>query len=147
MAVFTCHSVALTGLIGELISVEVDIAEGLPGFTLLGLPDTSLYESRERVRTAISNSNFKWPNRKTTVSLSPAWLPKAGPGFDLSIAIAILGSQGVIREDRIEKTIFLGELGLDGTVKSVRGILPSLDRKSTRLNSSHIPLSRMPSSA
>mgnify|MGYP003348077703 FL=1 len=126
MAVFTCHSVALTGLIGELISVEVDIAEGLPGFTLLGLPDTSLYESRERVRTAISNSNFKWPNRKTTVSLSPAWLPKAGPGFDLSIAIAILGSQGVIREDRIEKTIFLGELGLDGTVKSVRGILPSL---------------------
>ena len=58
MAVFTCHSVALTGLIGELISVEVDIAEGLPGFTLLGLPDTSLYESRERVRTAISNSNF-----------------------------------------------------------------------------------------
>lgn len=126
MAVFKTKTIALIGLVGELITVEVDISDGLPSFTLLGLPDAALNESRERVRTAITNSNFKWSNRKTTVSLSPAWLPKSGSGFDLSIAIALLGAQGLLSEINLSDTIFLGELGLEGSVKSIRGVLPAL---------------------
>jgi magnesium chelatase family protein len=126
VAVYKVKTIALLGLIGELITVEVDISEGLPGFTLLGLPDAALNESRERVRTAIINSNFKWSNRKTTVSLSPAWLPKSGSGFDLAIAIALLGAQGVLTGIDMEKTIFLGELGLEGAVKSTKGVLAAL---------------------
>ena len=126
MSVFKSSSIALIGLVGELISVEVDISDGLPSFTLLGLPDAALNESRERVRTALSNSNFKWQNKKTTVALSPAWLPKSGSGFDLPIAIAILGAQGILNESEVCGKIFLGELGLEGTVKAVKGVLPAL---------------------
>ena len=126
MPVFKAQTISLIGLIGELITVEVDITDGLPTFTLLGLPDAALNESRERVRSAISNSNFKWSNKRTTVSLSPAWLPKSGSGFDLAIAIALLGAQGVISQAAILETIFLGELGLEGSVKNIRGVLPSL---------------------
>ena len=119
-------SVALTGLIGHLVDVEVDISDGLPGYVLLGLPDAALNESKDRVRAALVNSGESWPNKKVTVSLSPAWLPKSGSGFDLPIAIALLMAQGLIPKDEIGNTIYLGELSLDGQVRSIRGVLPSV---------------------
>ncbi len=118
--------VGLLGLQGQLVEVEVDIADGLPSYTLLGLPDAALSESRDRVRAAIANCAENWPNRKVTVSLSPAWLPKSGSGFDLPIAVALLLAQEKIPAERTIKTIFIGELGLDGSIRGIRGVLPAL---------------------
>jgi magnesium chelatase family protein len=118
--------IALLGLEGHVINIEVDIADGLPGYALLGLPDTALTESKDRVRSALVNSGEIWPNKKVTVSLSPAWLPKSGSGFDLPIAISLLSAQGAMPETRLTKTLFIGELALDGRVRAVRGVLPSL---------------------
>ncbi len=118
--------VALVGLDGHVINVEADIADGLPGYTLLGLPDAALTESRDRVRSALVNSQEAWPNKKVTVSLSPAWLPKSGSGFDLPIAIALLAASSELPTEHIEGVLFLGELGLDGNLRSIRGVLPSL---------------------
>ena len=126
MAIFKVQTISLVGLVGQLITVEVDIGDGLPNFTLLGLPDAALNESRDRVRSAIVNSNLKWVNRRTTVSLSPAWLPKSGSGFDLAIAVALLGASGNLNSANLDSTILIGELGLDGEIKSTRGILPAL---------------------
>jgi len=120
------QSVALLGLTGSLVEIEVDISDGLPMYSLLGLPDAALQESRDRVRAAISNCNEVWPNRKVTVSLSPAWLPKSGSSFDLSIAIAILIASASIPQAPFESTIVLGELALDGKIRTVRGVLPAL---------------------
>jgi magnesium chelatase family protein len=120
------QSIALQGLLGSLIDVEVDIADGIPTYTLLGLPDASLQESRDRVRAALVNSGQRWPNKKVTVSLSPAWLPKSGPGFDLAIALALLVADGALPQDSLQATLILGELSLDGRLRSVRGVLPSL---------------------
>lgn len=119
-------SIALQGLMGSLIDVEVDIADGIPTYALLGLPDASLQESRDRVRAALVNSGQKWPNKKVTVSLSPAWLPKSGPGFDLAIALALLVADGALPQEPLQATLILGELSLDGRLRSVRGVLPSL---------------------
>lgn len=118
--------VALNGLDGSVVSVEVDIADGLPMYSLLGLPDAALNESRDRVRAALLNSNEAWPNKKVTVSLSPAWLPKSGSGFDLSIALAILIAQGALPQEPLNGVVILGELALDGRIRSVRGVLPAL---------------------
>ena len=118
--------VGLFGLQGQIVQVEVDIADGLPSYTLLGLPDAALTESRDRVRAAIVNCHENWPNRKVTVSLSPAWLPKSGSGFDLPIAIALLLAQEKIPQERVSKVIFMGELGLDGSIRGIRGVLPAL---------------------
>ena len=126
MSLAQTHSVALLGLDGHLVSVEVDIANGLPMYALLGLPDAALSESRDRVRAAMVNCGEIWPNRKVTVSLSPAWLPKSGSSFDLAIAIALLSAHETIAPDRIHDLVFLGELSLDGRVRSVRGVLPAL---------------------
>ncbi|CAB4715576.1 unannotated protein [freshwater metagenome] len=120
------NSVALLGLDGHLVTIEVDIADGLPMYSLLGLPDAALSESRDRVRAAIVNCQEVWPNRKVTVSLSPAWLPKSGSGFDLAIAIAILSAQQSVDAQRIQSLVILGELSLDGRIRSVRGVLPAL---------------------
>lgn len=119
-------SVALLGLDGQIVTVEADIANGLPAYVLLGLPDAALTESRDRVRSALVNCTENWPNRKVTVSLSPAWLPKSGSSFDLPIAIALLAAQQVIPSDCSVGVVFLGELALDGHIRAVRGILPSL---------------------
>jgi magnesium chelatase family protein len=118
--------VALMGLDGHIVGVEVDIADGIPGYTLLGLPDAALTESRDRVRSALVNCSESWPNRKVTVSLSPAWLPKSGPGFDLPIAIALLAAQQGIPLEWTREVLYLGELALDGRIRAVRGVLPSL---------------------
>jgi len=119
-------SIALLGLDGHVVTVEVDIADGLPMYSLLGLPDAALSESRDRVRAAIVNCGETWPNRKTTVSLSPAWLPKSGSSFDLAICIALLSAHETISPDVISDVVFLGELALDGRIRSVRGVLPAL---------------------
>lgn len=120
------QSIALNGLVGSLVEIEVDIADGIPSFTLLGLPDAALSESRDRVRAALINCGQLWPNRKVTVSLSPAWLPKSGSAFDLSIAIAIEIAQGALPQEPFAATAILGELALDGKIRAVRGVLPAL---------------------
>ena len=127
MAVARTFSIALQGIVGEVVEIEVDLSDGLPSYTLLGLPDSALSESRERVRSAILNSGHPWPKQRITVSMSPAWLPKSGSHYDLPIAIAILMAQGLIPEAFDARgTIFMGELGLKGDLRRVRGILPSL---------------------
>lgn len=126
MSIGRVQSLALQGLLGSVIDIEVDIADGIPSYSLLGLPDTSLQESRDRVRAALVNSGQRWPNRKVTVSLSPAWLPKSGPGFDCAIALALLIANGALPQEPLQSTLVLGELSLEGKIRSVRGVLPSL---------------------
>ena len=126
MSLARIKSVALFGIRGVIVDIEVDISDGLPGYSLLGLPDTALQESRERVRSALLNTGAPWPNKRTTVSLSPAWLHKSGSGFDLPIALGLLVAQGVIPQGRLDGQIVMGELALDGAIRSVRGVLPAL---------------------
>ena len=116
--------VGLVGVEGHLVEVEVDIAPGLPGVTLTGLPDTALNEARDRVRAAIVNSGEEWPNRRLTVNLLPATLPKRGSAFDLAIAAGILACAGELPLVGLDGVAILGELGLDGAVRPIRGILP-----------------------
>jgi magnesium chelatase family protein len=126
MSLARTHSIALVGVEGHPVEIEADIENGLVGLLLVGLPDTALREARDRIRSAIVNSQEKWPNRRITVGLSPASLPKRGSSFDLGIAIAILGAAGVIPPDGLADLMFLGELGLDGRLRPVRGVLPSV---------------------
>lgn len=116
-------SCAVVGLEGAIVEVEVYISAGLPSFTIVGLPDTAVQESRERVRAAIRNSGCTFPGRRITVNLAPADLKKAGPAYDLPIAIGILLSSGQVYAD-VSKTLFLGELSLDGSLRHTHGILP-----------------------
>lgn len=120
-------SFGLSGLIGYKIDIEVDVNAGLPRYDIVGLPDASVKESKERVRSAIKNSGFKFPEMRITVNLAPGDTKKEGTFFDLSIAIGILsaGKQIEINE-KFKDTIIIGELGLDGTIKSVNGVLPLL---------------------
>ncbi|MFI9553559.1 YifB family Mg chelatase-like AAA ATPase [Nonomuraea endophytica] len=126
MAVARTRSVTLIGVTGRTVEVEADVGNGLAGISLIGLPDTALSEARERVRSAMVNSNYPWPDARITVSLFPASLPKRGSQFDLAIAVAILGAAGVVPAERLASFSFLGELGLDGRLRPVRGILPSV---------------------
>ncbi|MEU1837145.1 YifB family Mg chelatase-like AAA ATPase [Micromonospora chersina] len=116
--------VGLVGMSGHVVEVEADLAPGLPGVAISGLPDTALHEARDRVRAAIVNSGQRWPNRRITLNLLPATLPKYGSAFDLAIAVAVLGGSGELPLVPLEATVVLGELGLDGTVRPVRGVLP-----------------------
>ena len=116
-------SCAVVGLEGALVEVEVDISPGLPSFTIVGLPDTAVQEARERVRAAIRNSGCAFPTRRITVNLAPADLKKAGPAYDLPIAIGILLSSQQVYAD-VSRTLFLGELSLDGSLRHTHGILP-----------------------
>ena len=126
MTLARVQTIALVGLVGHRVDVEVDISDGLPGYTLLGLPDAALSESRDRVRSALLNSQAPWPNKRVTVSLSPAWLPKSGSSFDLPIAVALMIAQGLVPAMALDDVIFMGELSLDGSVKKVRGVLPAI---------------------
>jgi len=126
MSLARTHSIALVGVEGHPVEIEADIENGLVGLLLVGLPDTALREARDRIRSAIVNSREKWPNRRITVGLSPASLPKRGSSFDLGIAIAILSADGVIPPAGLSDLMFLGELGLDGRLRPVRGVLPAV---------------------
>ncbi|WP_371630710.1 YifB family Mg chelatase-like AAA ATPase [Streptomyces sp. NBC_00341] len=126
MAFARACSVALVGVEGVVVEVQADLEAGVAAFTLVGLPDKSLVESRDRVRAAIANSGAEWPQKKLTVGLSPASVPKGGSGFDLAVACAVLGAAERIDPASIADVVMIGELGLDGRVRPVRGVLPAV---------------------
>ena len=115
---------SVCGIDGYLVTVEIDLARGMPSFTTVGLPDASVKESRERVIAAIRNSGYDIPVKKITVNLAPADIRKEGPAFDLPIAVGILLAAEAIRENNLSDTAFLGELALDGRLRPVNGVLP-----------------------
>src|SRR5919198_1146395 len=116
-------SCAVVGLDSALVEVEVDLSQGLPAFTIVGLPDTAVNEAKERVRAAIRNSGLHFPMRRITVNLAPADLRKEGPSYDLPMAVALLAASEQLALDPAQH-LFLGELGLDGTLRHTTGILP-----------------------
>jgi magnesium chelatase family protein len=120
------YSVALVGVTGHVVEVEADIANGLVGMILVGLPDTALREARDRIRAAIVNSGEEWPQRRITVGLSPASLPKRGSWFDLAIAVGVLAAAAKVPRAALDGVMFFGELGLDGRLRPVRGVLPAV---------------------
>ncbi len=126
MALARTHAIALVGVQGHMVEIEADIENGLVALLLVGLPDTALREARDRIRSAIVNSGEQWPQRRITVGLSPASLPKRGAGFDVGIAVAILAAAGSVRARSIADLVFVGELGLDGRLRHVPGVLPSI---------------------
>jgi magnesium chelatase family protein len=125
MALARTHAMSLVGVRGHPVEIEVDIENGLVALLLVGLPDTALREARDRIRSAIVNSGETWPQRRITVGLSPASLPKRGSGFDLGIAASIMSAAGAVPAGRLAGMVFLGELGLDGRVRPVSGVLPA----------------------
>ncbi len=118
------HSCAVVGLEGVVVQVEVDTRRGLPKTTIVGLPDAAVQESRERVEAAIKNSGFEFPRQRVTVNLAPASVRKAGPAYDLPIAMGILIATRQLPADSLENALVVGELSLDGSVRHVRGVLP-----------------------
>lgn len=126
MTVARAWSVGLSGLQGAMVEVEVDIAQGVPGVSLVGLPDAVVRQSVDRVRAAVTNAGASFPNRKITIGLSPASMPKQGSGFDLALAAGVLGAADVVPREALRHLVLLGELGLDGRVRSIRGVLPSV---------------------
>lgn len=117
-------SMSLLGLDGYLVSVQTDISAGLPSFDIVGLPDASIKEAKERVKTSIKNSGYKIPSRKILINLAPADTRKEGSFFDLPIAIGILMCLGEIKNQNLDEIAFVGELSLDGKINKVNGILP-----------------------
>ncbi|HLL67079.1 MAG TPA: YifB family Mg chelatase-like AAA ATPase [Micromonosporaceae bacterium] len=120
------RSVALLGMAGQVVTVEADVTAGLPSLVVSGLPDTALSESRDRVRAAVLNSGERWPQQRLTVNLLPAHLPKHGSGFDLAVAVTLLAASGALPSRFLESAAIFGELGLDGTVRPIRGMLPAV---------------------
>jgi len=118
------RTAAVVGIDACPVHVEVDVSFGLPTFTMVGLPDASVRESRDRVRSAIRNSGFEFPAHKITVNLAPADVRKAGSSFDLPIALGILAAQGILERRHIADLVLLGELSLDGSIHGTRGVLP-----------------------
>lgn len=118
------RSAAVFGIEASTVAVEVDVSFGLPGVTMVGLPDTSVRESRDRVRSAIRNSGFEFPEHRVTVNLAPADIRKAGSSFDLPIALGMLAATGVVTRRNVDDVLVLGELSLDGGIHSARGVLP-----------------------
>jgi magnesium chelatase family protein len=119
-------SVALIGLEGRIVEIEAHLGSGVPRTVLVGLPDTALYESRDRCRAAIGSCGRRWPDRLVTINLSPASLPKAGSHYDLGIVAAVLAADDAFPARELFDTVLMGELGLDGRVRAVRGLLPAL---------------------
>jgi len=119
--IFSC---AVIGLDGVIVDVEVDTGQGLPGMTIVGLPDAAVQESRERVQAAIKNSGFIYPRKRVVVNLAPASVRKEGPTYDLPIALGVLTMMGIIPQETVENALVVGELSLDGSVRHARGILP-----------------------
>lgn len=117
-------SVGLAGVHGAMVEVEVDINAGMPGVVLVGLPDAVVRQSVDRVRAAVVNAGGEFPLRRITIGLSPASMPKQGSGFDLALAAAVLAASAAVPAESIERLVLLGELGLDGSVRAIRGVLP-----------------------
>ena len=123
MSYFTVKTVASQGLQTEMVRVEADVSNGLPVFLMVGYLSSEVKEASERVRTAIRNAGYMIPPKRIVVNLSPANVRKRGTAFDLPIAIAILAALGVIPVERLKETLFIGELGLNGEIRPVDGIL------------------------
>ncbi len=113
----------VVGVGAALVEVEADVGQGLPATVIVGLPDTAVTEARDRVKAAVRNSGLQWPGQRVTVGLSPAWVPKRGPGLDLAIAVAVLAATGQLPDERARRALVVGELGLDGRVRPVRGVV------------------------
>ena len=125
MSLAVVHTRAQNGIEAPAVSVEVHLSNGLPSLSIVGLPETAVKESKDRVRSAILNSRFEFPTRRITINLAPADLPKEGGRFDLAIAIGILAASGQIPNDKLAQYEFIGELALTGGLRPVRGILPA----------------------
>ena len=135
------YTSALIGIDAYPVEVEVDLARGLPNFSIVGLPDTAVKEAKERVTAAIKNSELEFPSRRITVNLAPADIRKEGSSFDLSIAIGILKANGVIKNDELSDYFILGELSLDGGVRRVNGVLPiALKAREEKIEKIILPL-------
>ncbi|MEI6609561.1 MAG: YifB family Mg chelatase-like AAA ATPase [Deltaproteobacteria bacterium] len=131
---------SVIGMDSYPVFVEVDISQGLPQFATVGLPDTSVKESRDRIKAAIKNSGYRFPRSHVTVNLAPADIKKEGTGFDLPIAVGILAAEELIKEDALQNCLFIGELSLDGSIKGVRGVLPAaLKAKEIGIRSVFVP--------
>jgi magnesium chelatase family protein len=126
MPIGRAHSISLLGLEGAVVEIEADISSNLPAFILIGLPDAALGEARDRVRSAAGNSGLALTSRKLTINLSPASLPKHGSAFDLGIALAALAADGKVSAESVARVVHLGELGLDGRLRPLSGILPAV---------------------
>ena len=126
MSLAIVHTRAQLGIDAPAVSAEVHLSNGLPGFTIVGLPETAVKESKDRVRSAILNSHLEFPQKRITVNLAPADLPKEGGRYDLAIAIGILAASEQVPNQNLEQYEFLGELALGGEVRSVRGCLPAV---------------------
>ena len=124
MSFSTVVSAATEGLAVEFVHVEADVSNGLPVFHMVGYLASEVKEAGERVRTAIKNSGFDFPAKRTVINLSPATMRKRGASFDLPIAVAVLTALGELSGSRIQNTLIIGEMGLDGSVRKVPGILP-----------------------
>jgi magnesium chelatase family protein len=119
-------TVALTGVTGHLVEIETDVTDGRAEMILAGLPDTALREARDRIRAAVVNSEVPWPQRRITTRLSPASLPKYGSHADTAIAVGVLAAGGLVPVNAVHGTVFIAELGLDGRLRPVRGVLPAV---------------------
>ena len=137
-------SVALVGTQATLVEVEAALGAGLPRTILIGLPDTALYEARDRCRAAVAGAGLQWPNQLLTINLTPAALPKAGSHYDLAIVAAVLAAAEVVPQSIPAQTVFLGELGLDGRVRRVDGLLPALlGAKRSGISTAVVPASQL----
>ncbi len=144
MALARAYAVGLVGLDGHVVEVEADLAQGLPGLTVIGLPDASLAEARDRVKSAVVNSGQAWPQKRITLALSPAALPKRGSGFDLALAAAVLAAARALPADALHGRVLLGELGLNGRVRPIPGVLPAvLTASEAGINRVVVPLENL----
>ncbi|WP_314034076.1 YifB family Mg chelatase-like AAA ATPase [Dietzia sp. CH92] len=126
MALGRSWAVTLHGVGGQMVEVEADVGRGLPGVSIVGLPDSAVLQARERMRAAVTNSGLSWPAGKVVLSLSPAALPKRGSGFDLALAVGTLTASGELPAACFDGTLLVGELALDGRVRPIRGVLPAV---------------------
>lgn len=125
MSLAIVHTRAQLGVVAPAVTVETHMSPGLPALNLVGLPEAAVRESRERVRSAILNAGYEFPQRRITINLAPADLPKDGGRFDLAIAVGILAASGQIPTDNLHKVELLGELALSGDLRAVTGVLPA----------------------
>lgn len=138
-------SCGLTGIDGFSVTAEINLATGMPMFEIVGLPDASVKEARERVRAALKNSGFSFPSGRITVNLAPADLKKEGPAYDLPIALGLLACAGSVDPDRLRDVCVIGELSLDGSVRGVRGALPMvISARSRGVKAVMVPTDNLP---
>lgn len=126
MSLAIVYSRACIGIEAPLVTIEVHMSNGQPGLTLVGLPETTVKESRDRVRSALLNSNFQYPPKRITVNLAPADLPKEGGRFDLAIALGILAASDQVDASLLDKYEFIAELALTGELRSAHGVIPAI---------------------